>query len=346
VKNHHLKLILFLYILILDLSMVFPQSNKEESSIKNPRPDYTTNISEIKNKTAISSPENFFVKDKTDSMHISTPKVNNKNEIKTGRLALVSGVSLAFLGGFYYRMKTAWWNNGTTRFHFEYNGVYVKNIDKVGHMYGAILFTEGFGLGLKWAGMDDESSLLYGGLFSTIVYAGIEVKDGFAPGWGFDPVDMASDLVGAVYPFLQYKISFLQDFNFKWSYWPSHSPYYTKLDNVNQNDQFFTDDYEGQTFWLSMNVKNYLPNSFKSSWPNFLNIAAGLSVKNIDGYGNGDYIVVISPDLDLQKLFESDNELLNSLFHYLNCIHIPLPALEISPRFKAFGFYLNPSINF
>lgn len=283
-----------------------------------------------------------FSRPAVDSVQVFNQLTGPETKIHYARLAIVSGSSLAFFGGFYYRMKTAWWNNGETHFHFYYDGTYVKNIDKVGHMYGAILFTEGFGLGLKWAGLDEESSLLYGGLLSTLVYAGIEVKDGFAPGWGFDPVDMGADLIGSAYPYLQKKIPFLQDFTFKWSYWPSASPYYTRVDEINKNDQFFTDDYEGQTFWLSVNVRNYMPESIKSFWPDFLNLAAGMSVKHLDGSGGGDYVFLVSPDISLQKLFKPDSEFLNKLFYYLDCIHIPLPAIQVSPQFKGYAIYLNP----
>ncbi len=277
-----------------------------------------------------------------DSIKSFDDTFDRGNKIKYYRLGIVGGSSLAFLGGFYLRMKTAWWYDDSRKFHFSYDDKYVKNIDKVGHLYGAVLFTEGFGMGLKWSGLDEESSLLYGGILSTIVYTGIEIKDGFAPYWGFDPGDMAADLVGAFYPYLQSKVSFLKDFNFKWSYWPSRSPYFSKIDGVNQNDQFFTDDYEGQTFWLSMNVSNYFPKNFKSFWPDFLNIAIGLSVKGLDGHGGGNYITIISPDINLQKLFNSDNEFLSSLFGYLDYLHFPLPAIQISPRFMGYGIYLNP----
>ncbi len=277
-----------------------------------------------------------------DSVKTLRNSFNSASKINYYRLGIVSGTSLAFLGGFYLRMKTAWWKDDSRKFHFSYDDKYVKNVDKVGHLYGAVLFTEGFGLGLRWSGLDEESSLLYGGILSTIVYTGIEIKDGFAPYWGFDPGDMAADLIGAFYPYLQTQVSFLKDFNLKWSYWPSTSPYFSHIDGVNQNDQFFTDDYEGQTFWLSVNVRNYLPDSFRSIWPDFLNIAGGLSVKNIDGHGNGDYIVIISPDISLRKLFKSESEFLNSLLGYFDYLHFPLPAIQVSPKFRGFGIYLNP----
>lgn len=277
-----------------------------------------------------------------DSVKSIANTFKTKSNISYSRLAIVGGSSLAFLGGLYYRLKTAWWKNVSGRFHFSYDDRYVKNIDKLGHFYGAMMITEGFSLGLKWAGLEDEPSLLYGGLLSLLVYTGIEVKDGFAPYWGFDPGDMTGNLFGAFYPYLQAKVQFLRDFNFKWSYWPSKSPYYSKIDGINQNDQFFSDDYEGQTFWLSVNIKNYFPKTFKSFWPDFLNIAGGMSVQHLDGHGNGDYVFLISPDIDLQKLFKTKNSFLNSLFHYLNYLHFPLPAIQVSPDLKGYVIYLNP----
>ncbi len=265
-----------------------------------------------------------------------------RDKVNYYRLGIVSGSSLAFLGGFYLRMKTAWWKDTSRKFHFSYDDKYVKNIDKVGHLYGAVLFTEGFGLGLKWSGLDEDGALLYGGILSTIVYTGIEIKDGFAPYWGFDPGDMTADLIGAFYPYLQTKVEFLKDFNFKWSYWPSKNPYFSNIDGINQQDQFFTDDYEGQTFWLSVNIRNYIPQSIRSFWPDFMYIAAGLSVKNLDGHGNGDYIIIISPDISLQKLFKPDNDFLNSLLGYFDYLHFPLPAIQVSPGFRGYGIYLNP----
>ncbi len=263
-------------------------------------------------------------------------------KISYTRLGIVSGVSLTILGGIYYRWKTAWWNDGTKGFHIDYNYTYTGNVDKIGHLYGGTLFTECFSTGLRWAGLDQETSLLYGGIFSTLVYTGVELKDGYAPTWGFDPLDLGSSMIGAFYPYAQQKIPFLQNFNFKYSYFPSNSAYYTKMNEKNGNNQFFNDDYEGETFWLAANLKGLLPSDINSFMPDFLNLALGVSIVNLDNPAERQRVFIISPDIDLVKLFKPEDGFLKEALRLLNYIHIPLPAIRIAPDFKAYPLYLKP----
>lgn len=276
-----------------------------------------------------------------DSLNIKKD-VTPGNKINYLRLGIVTGVSAAILGGIYYRWKTAWWNDGTSRFHLYYNYTYIDNVDKVGHFYGGILFAEVFGVGLRWSGLEEGTSLLYGGILSTLIYTGVELKDGYAPNWGFDPLDLGSSALGAFYPFAQNKIPFLKNFNFKWSYYPSNSSYYRNMNNESRNNQFFNDDYEGQTFWLTANLKNLLPKKINSFMPDFLNIALGVSVENLSDPLNKHKVFIISPDLELSKLFKTDNGFLKEMLRLLNYIHIPLPAIRISPDFKAYAIYFKP----
>lgn len=264
------------------------------------------------------------------------------NNINYLRLAIVTGASAAILGGIYYRWKTAWWNEGTTNFHIYYNYTYIDNVDKVGHLYGGILFTECFGVGLRWAGLNEESSLLYGGIISTLIYTGVELKDGFAPTWGFDPLDLGASVIGAFYPYTQAKIPFLKNFNFKWSYYPSNSIYYNNMNKQSRNNQFFNDDYEGQTFWLTANLKNLMPQKINSFLPDFLNLALGISVENLADPLNKHRVLILSPDIDITKLIQTDSGILKEILRLLNYIHLPLPAIRISPNFKAYAIYLKP----
>jgi hypothetical protein len=340
--NYPIRLILFVSIMSFVSSAVIAQNICGPKSLSSEN----KNIS-LKHSPII--PENDF-ETKIDSFDIPSgdslvrsPEIHdNNNRISLTRLGIVSGASLTILGGIYYRMKTAWWNDGDSHFRFYYDYTYTDNVDKIGHVYGAILFAECFGVGLRWAGFNEESSLLYGGVFSTIVYTGIELKDGFAPGWGFDPLDLGSSVVGAFYPFAQKKIPFLKNFNFKYSYFPSHSIYYRNMNQQSLNNQFFNDDYEGQTFWLSADIKSLLPDKINSFIPDFLNIACGVSVEHLDNEANKHRVLIISPDLDLIKLFNPESGFLKELLHLLNYIHIPLPAIRISPDFKAYPIYLKP----
>jgi hypothetical protein len=279
---------------------------------------------------------------RADSIDLHKNIPVKENKISLARVGIVSGATISILGGLYYRWKTAWWNNGSAKFHFLYNDSYAKDLDKIGHMTGGLFIAETFGVGLKWAGLDDESSMLYGALLSTLVYTGVELKDGFAPEWGFDPVDLGASVAGAFFPYAQKKIPFLNNFTVKYSYWPSNSPFYKYLGSTSQNNQFFNDDYEGETFWLSADIKNLSPKTLNSFLPDFLNLACGVSVEDLIDTPNKHLVFVISPDFDLIKLFKPDTEFLKSVCQLLNHIHIPMPGLKVSPNFKGYWLYLKP----
>lgn len=340
----------FLIKILLSVFIVFSlalESSPQSKNDNGPVFPNSRHIMQLPEDPGVIFPVQRTVNDSINPLSIDSTRVINENVVPRSnlsyvRLGIVSGTSLAILGGIYYRWKTAWWNDGTTGFHFDYNPTYTDNVDKIGHLYGGILFTECFGLGLRWAGLDEESSLLYGALFSTLVYTGVEIKDGFAPTWGFDPLDLGFSIAGSIYPYAQKKVPFLQNFNFKYSYFPSNSTYFNNLKRGNKNNQFFNDDYEGETFWLAANIKNLLPSDINSFMPDFLNIALGVSIENLDNPSARRKVFVISPDIDLVKLFKPENEILKEVLRLLNYIHIPLPALKISPDFKAYPLYLKP----
>ncbi len=338
-SNIMMKTVVALFILSFPLCTVFAQNY---SNGLLPISDENTNtkiVSPVQQDNTEAHKDSFNIP-VSDSLN---PDLNDsKSKISAVRLGVVCGVSLAILGGIYYRWKTAWWNDGNSDFHIYYNYTYIDNVDKIGHLYGGILFTECFGVGLRWAGFDEESSLLYGGIFSSLVYTGIELKDGYAQEWGFDPMDLGTSVIGAFYPFAQKKIPYLQNFNFKYSYYPSNSAYYADMNQQSRNNQFFNDDYEGQTFWLTANIKNILPEKINSFIPDFLNIACGVSVEDLADPVNKHRVFIISPDIDLTKLFKTDNEFLRELLRLINYIHIPLPAIQVSPDFKGYPIYLKP----
>jgi hypothetical protein len=343
VLNFLLKIIPVIFILFSISDPAFSQSKSSETSpVFIPVENASLEISSPVRIRNYETKKDSFDLPGNDSLMLKNDPSGNKQKISIVRLGIVSGVSLSILGGLYYRMKTAWWNDGNARFHIYYNYTYIDNVDKIGHLYGGALFTECFGLGLKWSGLDDESSLLYGAFLSSLVYTGIEMKDGFAPDWGFDPVDLGGSLIGAFYPYIQKKIPFLESFNLKYSYYPSNSDYFKRMNAASKNNQFFNDDYEGQTFWLTANIKNLLPDKIDSFMPDFLNIACGVSVENLSDPNNKHRVYVISPDIDLVKLFKPDSEFLKALLRLFNYIHIPLPALRVSPSLKGYVLYLKP----
>jgi len=170
--------------------------------------------------------------------------------VKPVRLALVSGVAFSTLGGLYLYLKNVWWKDQARTFHLNREGdyTYALNADKFGHFYATILLADGFGTGLQWAGVNHQSSLLYGAALGSFVQLVAEMADGFAPAWGFSLGDAGADVVGAFYPFLQSVFPVLKNFNFKLSYWPTRDSYYKSRQMlVNKGGWTLLDDYEGQT---------------------------------------------------------------------------------------------------
>jgi hypothetical protein len=139
------------------------------------------------------------------------------------------------------------------------------------------------------------------------------------------------DVVGAVYPVLQHYVSPLRNVNFKYSYWPSQ-------DLRDGKKKMIIDDYQGQTYWLSVSFYDWLPESMRSWWPSFLGIAAGYGVRNFDGMGYRETQFYVALDYDLTKL-PGDSWILKTLKKTGNYFHFPAPALRITPTATFFVLY-------
>ena len=156
---------------------------------------------------------------------IDTIKVNKKR-------FLIAGSSLgAALGGSYWYIQNSWWSEKQTEFYFD-NGAdltYALNVDKVGHFMGGLEAADVFSSSMKWAGMNEKQSLWYGAAFGSGLQLAIEMKDAYAPYWGFSKWDLALGSTGAIWPVAQYYNDNLKAINFKFSYY-KQSDIYWELD--------------------------------------------------------------------------------------------------------------------
>jgi hypothetical protein len=251
------------------------------------------------------------------------------------RLAIVGGSVAAIMGTIHIYQNNGWWKDNRRSFHFREDLQYALHVDKIGHFYGASLLTMVLNRSLIWAGEEEPASLHWAAGLSTLFQTYIEVEDGFST-WGFDRVDFAADVAGAWYPVLQHHIPALRDFQLKFSYIPS--------DNINAPGAFpgqkhlLMDDYEGQTFWLAVNVNNLLPASIEPLWPDFLCVAAGYGARDI--LGSSPYrVAFLSLDYDMTKIIPRSTGFLRTLGDVLNAIHFPAPAVRFSPSAVWYGLY-------
>ncbi len=219
----------------------------------------------------------------------------------------------------------------------------VIRADKAGHFYFSYVLSDVYKRIFNWVGFSPKISSFWGAGISIFYEVGIvELTDGFTTRWGFSPSDAVMDIVGAFFPVAQEYLSSLKMITFKWSYTPSG---YTWLDYLRVGSlkdalykkQFHT-DYEGMIFWMSFEFKKLLPQEVKRFIPNFLNLAIGYSVKDINYAGRGYSEIYIALDYNLLKV-NTGSKFLNGVIRTLNYIHFPAPTLKVKPRVKFYYLY-------
>jgi hypothetical protein len=111
----------------------------------------------------------------------------------------------------------------------------------------------------------------------------------------------------------------------------------------------FLKDYNGQTYWLSANIKSFFPASRMPAW---LQIAVGTGAEGLFGANENigkdanDLIIFnrpdikryrqwyLAPDIDLTKI-KTNRKGIKVALNILNIIKFPMPSLEYSNgRFK------------
>lgn len=254
---------------------------------------------------------------------------STKQNISYTKLAVIGGVTA---GGFIYGhalSENLWWKGEKSNFHFNWDDdwEYALGADKLGHFYFPYLVTNIYSQLFNWSGIDKKNSYLYAGVLALSYQTFIEVKDGFSKQWGFSWGDFTANVLGAAYPSLQNNFPELKNFNFKVSYSPS-----TRFKSNSHST--IIDDYESTYHWLSINVYNYLPESWKNFYPSFINIAVGHSVKHLDT--GGKHEIYLALDWNLEEL-PGDFWLWKLVKRNLNYYHFPSPAVRLTPEAAWFG---------
>jgi len=251
------------------------------------------------------------------------------------RLALVGGIVAVGATAIHLYQQNAWWRDARTSFHFREDLEYAMYMDKFGHLYASSVMTFIFSKSLQWCNMNEPSSLVWGAAGSTLFQTYVEIEDGFSAYWGFDRVDYAANLIGAWYPVLQYHVPVFKNFQFRFSYLPKNEG---SAGAIPGQTKTMFDDYEGQTFWLTITPRGLFSEKSIGWWPDWLAIAGGVSVR--DNNSPDRYLVwFLAPDLDMTRIIPQDTPFLRTLGEALNFIHFPMPAVQVSPGVVWYGLY-------
>jgi hypothetical protein len=259
------------------------------------------------------------------------------------KFLLVASIVPITTGGVFIYFQNAWWKDQKTNFNWDmkYDFSYALSLDKMGHYWSSEISADFLKELFLWTGLKQRQSLLWSGIFISTCGGIIEMKDAFAPRYGFSPSDFAADVLGAFTPLFKDMCPVLKNFKIKWGYDLIHKPdkiyLYETLPWGRKSS--FMDIYERHNYYISTDISSLLANSKFDAFPKFLNLAIGFSASNIIGQANkkAKFEVYFSLDWNLEKMNIAKNKKnIKKIIHYLDYYHFPAPAVRIRPNSKVY----------
>ncbi len=261
--------------------------------------------------------------------------------------------SIALTTGSLVYLNQAWYQQySSSKFHtFNDNDEWLQ-MDKCGHTLTTYQTGRLMMQAMDWAGYTKKKQLLIGGLSGFAYMSAIEVMDGYSSGWGFSWGDMGANALGSGLAVGQKALWNEQRIQLKFSFYPTKLAKY-RTDQLGKS--FSTQilkDYNGQTYWLSLNPSSFFKKDTK--FPKWLNVAVGYGADGMlgarynnvlaqDENGNTFYFkryrqCYVSLDVDFTRI-KTRSKLLKAVFQGINIIKIPFPNLELSEGKLKFNYY-------
>ena len=211
-------------------------------------------------------------------------------------------------------------------------------MDKMGHFMTAYYLNNAEMGMFRWCGVSKKKTLWLSGTMGTLFLMSIEVFDGYSEAWGASAGDIAANLGGRVFSIGQELLWEEQRVKLKFSFHESKfAQYRPDLLGDGLNERMLK-DYNGQSYWLSVNIHSFLSEDTK--FPPWLNVALGYGAEGmIGGHENPETIdgvpvsfpryrqYYLSLDADLSKI-PTKSALLKFVFRTFGFIKIPFSALE------------------
>ena len=225
-----------------------------------------------------------------------------------------------------------------SKFHFFNDNNEWLNMDKVGHATTAYNISAIQYNALRWCGVNKSNAILGGGFTGLAYLTFIEISDGFSAQWGFSKGDMAANLLGvALFASQQYAWN-QQKIQLRFSY---HTTGYAKYNPKELGEnlaQRLLKDYNGQTYWLSVNVHSLLKQN--SGFPKWINADFGYGAEGMIGAVTNPSLIDGKPVPEFvrrRELFFSvdgafakkDNTPYPA---WINIIHLPVPVVELKTK--------------
>lgn len=236
-----------------------------------------------------------------------------------------------------------------SNFHFINDNSEWLQMDKAGHLFSAYHLGRAGAEMLQWSGASKKSQLIYGAGLGFTFQTVVEVFDGFSSQWGASMGDVAANASGTALYVSQELIwneqRIIPKFSFHTTRYPSYRP---EVLGSSLTEQILK-DYNGQTYWLSVNLYSF---SKGSRIPKWLNVALGYGAEGMVSGNDTNSASLLAPkieryrqfylsfDVDLTKI-QTKSHFLKTIFSVLNTLKIPAPSIEYSPNegFKSHLLY-------
>lgn len=257
---------------------------------------------------------------------------------------VVIGESIVFVAtsvGLYY----LWYKKfPKSRFHFLNDNREWFMIDKVGHATTAYTLATMHHDLMRWSGVKPSTAIATSALSSLAYMSIIEIMDGFSKDWGFSKGDMLANVSGAALFAAQQHWWGQQRVGLRVSArFTPYSKYNPQLLGSNWASRLMK-DYNGQTYWLSVNIHSFLKSN--SNFPVWLNAAAGYGADGMIGAAKNPANIggksvpkfkrqqqfYIAADADFSNL--NTSEAVSVPLYFLQFIKTPAPAIEINTAGK------------
>jgi uncharacterized protein YfiM (DUF2279 family) len=254
---------------------------------------------------------------------------------RRGKRVAQAAVATTFVGGnlaLYEYFRRAWWSGQRAPFflNYDWDGNF-RDQDKLGHMLGGYLLSEGGRELLKAACMSDKKAAIWAAAYSAAFQLQIEIWDGTQARYGFSPPDLIFNTLGQGLSLSHAFVPKMRAVRPTISYARTRALKNTQAGRI-PGDLRPTVDYSGQTYWLSVDVDTLLPARARRYWPDLLRFSVGHSITDFIDPNTGADVraqrrLLLTLDIDPLKLPGNAPwwvTVKKGLRHY----HFPSPAIE------------------
>ncbi|WP_250432668.1 DUF2279 domain-containing protein [Hanstruepera flava] len=265
-------------------------------------------------------------------------KPSDTLDTKRRNAVIITEASLATLS--LVALDQLWYKDyPRSKFHTINDNNEWLQVDKFGHAFSSYQIGKFGAHALNWSGVSEKDQLIYGATLGFAFLGVVEVFDGFSEEWGFSWGDIAANAVGTGLYVGQELLWSEQRVIMKYSF--HQTQYAQQSPDVLGNGLFqeFLKDYNGQTYWLSVNLYSFFKNSKIPKW---LNLAFGygaegmvsdtsITTTNTFNINEPYRQFYFSLDIDLSKI-QTNSHVLRTLFDVFNMIKVPFPAVEFTDK--------------